>query len=148
MRRLLAFGAGLGAIVLSGCAGGGTGDIKPNSNIVVAYSQGPGHSGTISFTGNSWKAHRSGSTITVTTPTENGDQITLTTPNPVNIPSVFQPNQITLQVTIDGATYTPAGGFTLTVSNASGNFAGTFSGPMTSAAGSIEVSSGTFLVQF
>lgn len=134
--------------MLSGCAGGGTGDIPHNSSVVVSYSEGPGHSGTISFAGNTWKARRAGSTITATTPTENGDQITMTTPNPASTPSVFQPNQITMRVVIDGTTYTPVGGFTLTVSNASGNFAGTFSGPMTSATGSMEVSSGTFQIQF
>lgn len=148
MTKLFAFSVIVFALALQGCAGGGSGDIKLNNTVVFTYSQGPGRSGTISFTGNTWQARRAGATITATTPTENGDRVTLTTPNPSSVPAHFGANQVTLQVTIDGTSYSPTSGFTLTVSNASGNFAGSFSGPMTSGAGSIEVTSGTFLIQF
>lgn len=148
MRKLLVSSAAVGALLLAGCGGGGNGQTKPNSNVAITYSQGFGHSATISFTGNTWQARRIGTTITATTPTIDGDRVILTTPNPANVPADFGPNQITLQFTIDGTIYTPADGFSLTVSNASGNFAGSFSGPMTSGAGSIEVTSGSFLIQF
>lgn len=139
----------LGSLCLGLIGCGGVGDsTKPNSMVTVNYSSGPGQTGTISFTGNTWQATRSATTITATTPLENGDRVTVTTPNPAGVPATYQWNEVTVSVMVDGVTYTPAPGFTLTVTNASGNFAGTFTGPASSAGSDIEITSGSFLIQY
>ncbi|MBX7131524.1 MAG: hypothetical protein K1X67_02485 [Fimbriimonadaceae bacterium] len=132
---------------LAGCGGGGD-STKANSTVTVNYSAGVGQTGTISFTGNTWQATKTANTITATTPLENGDRVTITTPNPSTVPATYTSAQVTVNVIIDGTTYTPADGFTVTVTNAAGNFAGNFTGPLVSGGSTIEVTSGTFLIQY
>lgn len=141
---ILALGA---VVVLAGCGGGGD-STKANSTLAVTYGVGVGQTDTISFTGNTWQAIKTANTLTATTPLENGDRVTITTPNPSTVPAIYSSGQVTVNVIIDGTTYTPASGFTVTVTNAAGTFAGTFTGPLVSGGNTIEVTSGTFLIQY
>ena len=147
MRRLQTILTLCTLAALVGCGGGGD-STKANSTLTVTYGVGVGQTGTLSFTGNTWQATKTANTITATTPLENGDRVTVTTPNPATVPATYSSGQVTVNMIIDGTTYTPANGFTLTVTNAAGNFAGSFTGPLVSGGSTIEVTSGSFLIQY
>lgn len=136
-------------LVAIGCGGGGTdgGGGNQNSEIRLSYIEGFS-TGSLTFRGNTWKATQSANAISVSTPTENGDSVSIVTPNPTVVPATYDRSQANVTVVIDGTSFTPDASFRITIDDASGIFTGTFTGSMSSGGRTIDLTSGTFACQY
>lgn len=150
MKRFLVSLVAFAALsLICGCGGGGTGGGGGNQNSEIRLSYIEGFStGTLTFRGNTWKATSTANSISVTTPTENGDSVAIVTPNPTVVPATYDRSNADVTVVIDGTTFTPDASFRITVEDASGIFSGTFTGSMSSGGRTIDLTSGTFACQY